>query len=225
MTLLPPSLRARRDAIEIAEKVGLRVRRFRNLVVAGMGGSAVGGLLLRDWLQQTSKVPIVVSRDYSLPGFVGRDTLLFVVSYSGGTEETLSAFEEGRVKGAKIVAFTSGGELGKRAKAARITTFKLPAGFQPRAAIAHQFLSLVVAAKKAGIAQDSWWEVREAIDVLNAMREEMRPERPQWSNPAKKLATELTRLRPARLREPNPRGGSLPMEHTTQREREEPRRV
>jgi glucose/mannose-6-phosphate isomerase len=188
ITALPESAE---DAIEAAEKVNLKVRRFRNLVVAGMGGSAVGGLLLRDWLQQTSKVPIVVSRDYSLPGFVGRDTLLFAVSYSGGTEETLSAFEDGKTKGAKIVVFTSGGELEKKAKDSRLTIYKLPVGFQPRAAIAHQFLSLVVAAKKAGIAQDSWWEVREAIDILKAMREEMRPETPQSSNPAKKLAKEL----------------------------------
>jgi len=188
ITTLPESAEA---AIVDAEKIDLKVRRFRNLVVAGMGGSAVGGLLLRDWLKQTSRVPIVVSRDYTLPGFVGRDTLLFAVSYSGGTEETLSAFEEGKAKGAKMVAFTSGGELEKRARASRIVVYKLPAGFQPRAAIAHQFLSLVVAARKAGITQDSWWEVREAIDVLKTLREEMRPETPQRSNPAKKLAEEL----------------------------------
>jgi len=188
ITALPESAE---DAIESAEKVKLKVRHFRNLVVTGMGGSAVGGLLLRDWLKQTSKVPIVVSRDYTLPGFVGRDTLLFAVSYSGGTEETLGAFEDGVARGAKVVAFASGGELEKRARAARITLYKLPAGYQPRAAIAHQFLSLVVAARRAGIAEDSWWEVREAIDVLKAMREEMRPETPQWSNPAKRIATEL----------------------------------
>jgi glucose/mannose-6-phosphate isomerase len=188
ITFLPESAE---DTIDAAEKVNLKVRRFRNLVVAGMGGSAVGGLLLKDWLQQTSTVPIVVSRDYSLPGFVGRDSLLFAVSYSGVTEETLSAFEEGRAKGAKIVVFTSGGELEKRAKKTHLTIYKLPTGFQPRAAIAHQFLSLVIAAKKIGITQDSWWEVREAIDVLRVMREEMRPETPQWSNTAKKLAEEL----------------------------------
>jgi glucose/mannose-6-phosphate isomerase len=188
ITALPESAE---DAIVDAEKVNLRVRRFKNLVVAGMGGSAVGGLLLRDWLMQTSRVPIVVSRDYSLPGFVGRDTLLFAVSYSGGTEEALSAFEEGKAKGAKMVAFTSGGELEKRARTSRIVVYKLPAGFQPRAAIAHQFFTLAVAARKAGITQDSWWEVREAIDVLKTLREEMRPETPQRSNPAKKLAEEL----------------------------------
>jgi len=179
------------EAVVLAEKVNLRVRRFRNLVIAGMGGSAVGGLLLRDWLQQSSKVPIVIAREYSLPGFVGKDTLLFAVSYSGDTEETLSTFEEGKVRGAKIVAFTSGGELEKRARAEHVTVYKLPSGFQPRAAIAHQFLSLVVAARKVGIAEDSWWEVREAINVLKVLREENRPETPQRSNPAKKLATEL----------------------------------
>jgi glucose/mannose-6-phosphate isomerase len=188
ITALPESAE---DALEAAEKVSLRVRRFKNLVVVGMGGSAFGGLLLRDWLQQSSKVPIVVSRDYSLPGFVDSNTLLFVVSYSGSTEETLSAFEEGKARGAKIVAFTSGGELEKRAKETRVTIYKLPQGFQPRAAIAHQFLSLAVAARKAGVTEDSWWEVKEAIDVLKTIREEMRPETPQWSNPAKKLANEL----------------------------------
>jgi len=188
ITALPESAE---DAIVDAEKVNLRVRRFKNLVVAGMGGSAVGGLLLRDWLMQTSRVPIVVSRDYSLPGFVGRDTLLFAVSYSGETEEALSAFEEGKAKGAKMVAFTSGGELEKRARTTHLTIYKLPPGFQPRAAIAHQFFTLAVAARKAGITQDSWWEVREAIDVLKTLREEMRPETPQRSNPAKKLAEEL----------------------------------
>ncbi len=188
ITALPESAE---DAIEKAEKVKLGFRRFRNLVVAGMGGSAVGGLLLRDWLQPISPVPIVVSRDYSLPGYVGRNTLLFAVSYSGGTEETLSSYEDGVAKGAKIVAFTSGGELEQRARTARITVYRLPAGFQPRAAIAHQFFTLAVAARRAGIAGDSWWEVKEAIDVLKAIREEMRPEVPSWSNPAKRLAGEM----------------------------------
>jgi glucose/mannose-6-phosphate isomerase len=188
ITALPESAE---DAIETAEKVNIKFRRFKNLVVAGMGGSAVGGLLLRDWLSQTSPVPIVVSRDYGLPGFVGRDTLLFAVSYSGGTEETLSSYDEARAKGAKMVAFTAGGDMEKRARAARITTYKLPAGYQPRAAIAHQFFTLAVAARKAGIAGDCWWEVKEAIDTLKRLREEMRPDVPTKSNPAKRLAEEL----------------------------------
>jgi glucose/mannose-6-phosphate isomerase len=188
ITALPESAE---DALETAEKVNLKYRRFKSLVVAGMGGSAVGGLLLRDWLVHTSPVPVVVSRDYGLPGFIGRDTLLFAVSYSGGTEETLSAYEEGKNRGAKIVAFTSGGELEKRARAARQTLYRLPAGFQPRAAIAHQFFTLAVAARKADITGDCWWEVKEAIETLKILRGEMRPDVPTKSNPAKKLAEEL----------------------------------
>ena len=188
ITALPESAE---DALETAEKVNIKYRRFKSLVVAGMGGSAVGGLLLRDWLVHTSPVPVVVSRDYGLPGFIGRDTLLFAVSYSGGTEETLSAYEEGKTRGAKIVAFTSGGELEKRARAARHTLYRLPAGFQPRAAIAHQFFTLAVAARKSGITGDCWWEVKEAIETLKILRGEMRPDVPTKSNPAKKLAEEL----------------------------------
>ena len=188
ITALPESAE---NAIETAEKVNLKFRRFKNLVVAGMGGSAVGGLLLRDWLQQISPVSIVVSRDYTLPGYVGKDTLLFAVSYSGGTEETLSAYEEGKARGAKIVVFTSGSELAQRARTSGVTIYRLPAGYQPRAAIAHQFFTLAVAARKVGITDDSWWEVKEAIDVLKAIREEMRPDVPLWSNPAKKLAEEI----------------------------------
>jgi glucose/mannose-6-phosphate isomerase len=188
ITSLPESAE---DALEKAERVNFKYRRFRSLVVAGMGGSAVGGLLLRDWLSQMSSVPIIVSRDYILPGFVGSDTLLFVVSYSGGTEETLSTFEEAKLQGAKMVAFTSGGELEKRARATRLTTYKLPTGYQPRAAIAHQFFTLAIAARKAGITGDCWWEVKEAIDTLKVLRNEMRPEVPTKSNPAKRLAEEL----------------------------------
>ncbi len=188
ITTLPESAE---EAIDAAEKVDLKIRPFKNLIITGMGGSAVGGLLLRDWLQPTSRVPIVVYRDYILPSFVGKDTLLFAVSYSGNTEETLSSFEDGRGKGAKIVAFTSGGELEKRVRSAHIPLFKMPPGFQPRAALAHQFFSLVVAARKAGIIQDSWWEVKEALNVLKELREEMRPENSIKSNPAKRLAEEL----------------------------------
>jgi glucose/mannose-6-phosphate isomerase len=188
ITALPESAE---DAIETAEKVKIKFRRFKSLVLAGMGGSAVGGLLLRDWLAPTSPVPIVVSRDYCLPGFVGRDTLLFAVSYSGGTEETLSSYEEAKVKMAKMVTFTAGGEMEKRARADRITTYKLPAGYQPRAAIAHQFFTLAVAARKAGIVGDCWWEIREAIDTLKKLREGMRPDVPTKDNPAKKLALEM----------------------------------
>ncbi|NCQ35261.1 bifunctional phosphoglucose/phosphomannose isomerase, partial [bacterium] len=76
--------------------------RILNIVVAGMGGSAIGGDLARSYLSQDLKVPMMVHRDYALPGFVDENSLVIVASYSGSTEETLSAYSEGKRKKAKI---------------------------------------------------------------------------------------------------------------------------
>ena len=84
---------------------------FEAVVFIGMGGSAIGGQLVGDWLSRESTVPIVVSRGYNLPGFVNEETLVFAVSYSGNTEETLSAFQEALERRASIVSVTSGGLL------------------------------------------------------------------------------------------------------------------
>ena len=83
------------------------------IVVAGMGGSAVGGDLLKSYMHD-SKIPVFVVKDYSLPGFVDENTLVFCVSYSGNTEETLSVFDAATKKKAKIVVITSGGDLGRK---------------------------------------------------------------------------------------------------------------
>ena len=85
------------------------------IIIAGMGGSAVGGDLLKLYLHDL-KIPVMTVRDYKLPNFVDENTLVFAVSYSGNTEETLSAFEDAQKKKAKIVAVTSGGKLGEMAK-------------------------------------------------------------------------------------------------------------
>ena len=86
-----------------------------NIVVTGLGGSAIGGDLLRVYTAGRMAVPVIVNRDYVLPEFVGPDTLVFAVSYSGNTEETLSAYEEARLRGASVVAVTTGGRLGELA--------------------------------------------------------------------------------------------------------------
>src|SRR3989344_4521318 len=85
------------------------------IVVCGMGGSAVSGDLLKI-LMHNSKIPVFVVRDYKVPNFVDENTLVFAVSYSGNTEETIAAFEDASRKKAKIVAVTSGGIMGKEAK-------------------------------------------------------------------------------------------------------------
>src|SRR5205823_4951090 len=99
------------DGAELPDKL----RTCRNIVVLGMGGSAIGGDLVRSLTQDLLTVPMLVNREYDVPGFVGPDTLVIASSYSGGTEETLSAVEQATEVGSKIVAITTGGTLGRKA--------------------------------------------------------------------------------------------------------------
>ena len=132
------------------------------IVVAGMGGSAVGGDLLKLYLHDL-KIPIFVVRDYKLPNFVDENTLVFAVSYSGNTEETISAFEDAQKKKAKIVAVTSGGKLSEEAK----KVIKIPSGLQPRAALGYLFFPALGVLVNSGIVKDSSADVNEMLDILS----------------------------------------------------------
>jgi len=173
---------------ESADLGGLPGGSFDSIVVSGMGGSAMGGLLLRDWLKETLPVPMVVTRGYRLPGFVGERTLLFAVSYTGWTDEAICALKDGIGRGAKAVVFASGGEMAEIAEERGLPLVKLPGGFQPRAAIPHQFFGLAVTARRLGLTGDAWGEVDEALGLLRGMRAELGPGSPIASNPAKRLA-------------------------------------
>src|SRR5919108_2370693 len=120
-----------RDAWAIASKASIppAYGDVRNIVVAGMGGSAIGGDLAAALLADELKVPMTVHRDYGLPGYVGRDSLVIVSSYSGNTEETLSSFAEAQKRGARVIALTTGGKVAELASAGRypVITFSYPA--------------------------------------------------------------------------------------------------
>lgn len=136
------------------------------IVVAGMGGSAVGGDLLKLYLPD-SKIPIMTVRDYKLPNFVDEKTLVFAVSYSGNTEETLSAFEDAQKKKAKIVAVTSGGKLSELAK----KLIRIPKGLQPRAALGYLFFPVLGVLVNSGIVKENQNDVNEMLDILSRKEE------------------------------------------------------
>ncbi len=103
------------SAITRAKKVSLESisdKRFNKVVFAGVGGSSIGGKLVIDWLWRDCALPLVLSRGYHLPAFVDDETLVFTVSYSGNTEETLSMLAEALNAGALTIAVTSGGAMG-----------------------------------------------------------------------------------------------------------------
>jgi len=118
------------------------------LVVAGMGGSAIGGALARAALGDRASRPIVIARGYALPAWTTPDATVLCVSYSGDTEETLAIYEAAGALGARRIVATTGGELARAARADGTTVIPLPGGFQPRAAVAYQ---LVIALEVAGL--------------------------------------------------------------------------
>lgn len=165
--------------------------KIKNIVVAGIGGSAIGGDLLRVYTAGKIKIPVVVSRDYSLPAFVGPETLLFAVSYSGNTEETLSAVEQGRKMGANIVVITSGGKLMEMALSQDYPLVRVPQGFSPRAATGFLFIPTLRVLEKAGFLENITPKIEVVQETLKCLHEKLRPESPVQENPAKQLALKL----------------------------------
>ena len=136
------------------------------IFVCGMGGSAVGGDLLKIYMQN-SKIPVFVVRDYKVPNFVDENSLVFAVSYSGNTEETISAYQDAVKKKAKIVAVTTGGQLGSMAK----KVIKIPSGMQPRAALGYTFFPVLGVLVNSGIVDVKGREIEEMLDILSKTEE------------------------------------------------------
>lgn len=161
------------------------------VVTAGVGGSGIGGDLLRALLAPAAAIPIVTVKGDRLPAFVGRDTLVFVCSYSGNTEETLATYEAAHAAGASIVAVTSGGLLADRARAGRHPVVQVPAGLPPRAALPYLLMPMLRVAARLGMAAVTDADVREAGALLTDLAGRWGPEVPTDDNPAKRLAVGL----------------------------------
>lgn len=161
------------------------------IMITGLGGSAIGGDLLRVYVAGKAGVPVVVNRDYILPQFVNNKTLVFAVSYSGNTEETLSAYLQAREKGAKIIALTSGGKLRERAQKDSVPVISIPAGISPRAATGYLFIPLVAVMAKLAIIPDVAAEISDLNKTLKVLRDKFQPAVPVAENLAKQLAQKL----------------------------------
>jgi glucose/mannose-6-phosphate isomerase len=177
-----------RAAAEAAEKISLSYANPENVIVAGMGGSAIGGELLKDWTHGKAHVPIEVSRTYSLPAYANEKSLVLVVSYSGETEETLSTFLDAVKKGCMVFCISSGGSLLKFAEKLSVPFVRVPQGFAPRAALPYLLVPLLVASEKVGVVSGVSAELTEAIAVVAHVTGECASEKPVSSNVAKSLA-------------------------------------
>ena len=161
----------------------------RAIVLCGMGGSAIGGDFAAALLADELKVPMTIHRDYGLPAFVGRDTLVIASSYSGNTEETLSSLEQAQKRGAKVLALTTGGRVAEIAKGANypLVTFSYKA--QPRAALGYSLGLVLGTLVRMGFVRDLQGDIDGALADLSKIEE--RVHEGARTNDAKKMAIEL----------------------------------
>lgn len=166
-------------------------RPLQHVVVAGMGGSALAALLLKAWLKEDLKVPVEVLRSYDLPAYVNANTLVIASSYSGNTEETVSALEQAEVKGAQLAIIAASGKLIDIAATDRVAHVQLPEDLQPRMAVVYNLRALVALLVNFGIVDKS------KFDEIKAAAQWLREESAKWAsdvptnaNYAKQLATE-----------------------------------
>ena len=137
---------------------------YQNIVLAGMGGSALAAEFIRSWLQDRLALPLVIVRDYQLPKFVGQHSLVIVSSYSGNTEETLSALASAEKLGCQIVVVCAGGKLQEQAEAKGYPFIQLPANYQPRMAVLFGVRALAQLLQELELVPGVVGELEEAAD-------------------------------------------------------------
>jgi len=184
------------SAVQIAEKVAIDYPRPKSIIVAGMGGSAIGGELLKDWANDTLTIPVEICREYTLPAHADKGTLTFITSYSGETEETLSAFLDALRRNCMVVCISSGGTLLDFAEKLKIPRVGVPEGIPPRAALPYLFIPKLIILEKLGLVAKAKDEISEAVNVLRQVCSENAPEKPLKENFSKKLATHIFRTVP-----------------------------
>ncbi|MCC7429672.1 bifunctional phosphoglucose/phosphomannose isomerase, partial [bacterium] len=134
-----------------------------SIVITGLGGSAISGDLLKTYLESRLEIPVFVNRSYFLPKFVSEKTLVVVSSYSGNTEETVSALHDAKKRKSQILCVTTGGEIEKIAKQ---NCVKIPMGLQPRAALGYSFFVIFGLLAKIGFFDFPKQDVEETIKLL-----------------------------------------------------------
>ena len=148
-----------KEAVLLAK--GVKVKgKFSNICVCGMGGSGIGGELIKGFIKN---IPVFNHHDYGLPKYINKKSLVIVVSYSGNTAETLSAFTEAKKRKAKVISITSGGKLAEKDRKAVL----IPSGLQPRAAIGYLFVTMLSILSNNKVIPNQSKAIAELFRILN----------------------------------------------------------
>ena len=176
-----------REAIEIANNTTLSpyTKEIRNILICGLGGSGIGGTIVSDIISSKVNIPIVATKDYSIPNFVNEHTLVIANSYSGNTEETLYALEKCQARGAEIAVITSGGKLKTIAEENKYNKIIIPGNQPPRAMFGYAFTELFFILNHYGIIDDSFKsDFDKAITLIDTEKADIQK---QAMNLAKKM--------------------------------------
>ena len=159
-----------RDALSILDRFEFKAadRAIHNVMITGLGGSGIGGSAIRDLVASEAIVPITVTKNYDIPAYVGRHTLVIACSYSGNTEETLSALAQAEAKGAIVACISSGGTLKEIADSKGYNCLSMQGGNAPRSMFAYPFSFLLYYLRSYGIiAGNPLAEIKKGIDLLD----------------------------------------------------------
>ena len=166
-------------------------KNYQQVVITGMGGSAIAGELLKYFLQHEIKIPFLVNRDYGLPAFVGSKTLVIACSYSGNTEETLNATRVAIKSKATIIGMSSGGTMEQLAGENNFPWIKVPEGYPPRQALGYMFFPLLNLFQHMGFIDPKLDDVQETIKILQDLRERNNPKKTHSHNLCNHIAQKL----------------------------------
>lgn len=166
-------------------------RSVTQVVITGMGSSAMGGALTQALTAPECSLPVSLIRDYALPAFVGPHSLVIGLSHSGETEETLSACQQALERGAKLLAITTGGQLAALAEQQGETVWRFEQPGTPRTAVGLSFMLSLSALVKLGVVKDKSRDVAEAVGAVRVQQAALRADSPVTRNPAKRMAGQL----------------------------------
>jgi glucose/mannose-6-phosphate isomerase len=162
------------QALEIANAAVITPKQtdIRNIMVSGLGGSAFGAEITKNYIAAACSVPLTIGREYTIPAYVGKHTLFIACSYSGNTEETLSAFAMAEAQGAEIVCITSGGKLAEHAKAKGYNCITIPGGYPPRSAAGFAVVQQLRMLEAYGLIADFRADLADAQNIIATFGED-----------------------------------------------------
>jgi glucose/mannose-6-phosphate isomerase len=180
-----------RDAWAHCDVGEISGRPYQQVVIGGMGGSAIAGDLVVDLAALRPSIPITLVRDFSLPLKLDAHSLFISCSFSGATQETLSLYRQARDQGASLLAVTGGGPLAEEARTDGAPVLRIGTRGEPRSAVGYSLMLLLKVLDQLGLLSTTDDEVAAAVAAAQEQVQRCHEEVPCGDNPAKQLAHEL----------------------------------